>query len=294
MSRLQKKCIIGSTSVHLALLLVLIIGPGFFSKDDTLDESQVLTFMPMMATDSDKTGGGTPRQNPQPPTPRVETPPPAQPPAPRVQERVEQPDPPKREETKEVEREKPTPQRNDRESLDAKQEKPKKHEVKVNTKVVKIATATRNQNSTSTAQEQKAQERAAAERAAIFRDARQRVSSNLSSTTQVDMPEGPGGGGVSYAPYAQIVRKVYTEAWSIPNDVTDDEATIKVSVTIRRDGSVISSRIIKESGSRLVDRSIQNALDRVTSIGVPFPAGAKESQRTFTINFSLKAKKLLG
>ena len=44
------------------------------------------------------------------------------------------------------------------------------------------------------------------------------------------MPEGPGGGtGPSYANYAQEVRRVYTEAWRIPPDVDDDEATVKVA-----------------------------------------------------------------
>jgi fido (protein-threonine AMPylation protein) len=42
-----------------------------------------------------------------------------------------------------------------------------------------------------------------------------------------------------------------------------------------------------------VDHSIQATLDRVTFVA-PFPEGAKDSQRTFIINFSLKAKKLLG
>jgi TonB family protein len=286
MSRLQKKCIIGSTSVHLLLLLVLIVAPGFFSKDEVLDESQVLIIMPMMAADTDRPGGGNPqpRANPTPPQPAppVNNPPQQPPEQPRVREETNE---------REMEREKPKP-RDSNESFDPKPQKP--HQVKVNREVKKIASAVRDNNAKAAAQEKREQDRAAAERAAVFRNAGRNISSGLSTSTQVDMPEGTGGGGVSYAPYAQIVRKVYTEAWTIPNDVTDDEATIKVSVTIARDGSVISSRIIKESGSRLVDRSIQNALDRVTTIGVPFPAGAKESQRTFTINFSLKAKKLLG
>lgn len=298
MSRLQKKCFIGATSVHLMLLVVLIIGPGFFSKD-TMDESDVLTFIPLMATESGRAGGGAPPPpNPAPPVvqPEVPTPTPT-----RVQEPVRQPDPPPvREPVREVEpvKEKPTPP-NNRESLDPKPDKtPKKHEVTVNKKVVTIpkdrrTTTANSSNTDTTAQEQKDRERAAAN-SKLFANAGRRISSNLAPSTQVDMPEGIGGGGVSYAPYAQIVRKVYTDAWRIPDDVTDDEAVVKVSVTIARDGSVVSSRIVTESGSKLVDRSIQSALDRVTTIGVAFPAGAKESQRTFTISFSLKAKKLLG
>ena len=87
------------------------------------------------------------------------------------------------------------------------------------------------------------------------------------------------------------MQRVYTDAWRIPEDVTDDEATVKVSVTIAHAGHVISSRIIQSSGSKLVDKSIQATLDRVTFVW-PFPEGSKDSQKTFNISFSLKAKKL--
>jgi outer membrane biosynthesis protein TonB len=263
-----------------------------------MDESEVLTFVPQMATDEDKHGGGAPpRANPTPNPPAPEVPTPT--PPPRVQETVRQPDPPpQREPVRDVEPEKSKPvSRDTRDSLDPKPEKPKPHQVQVNKKVVTIPknrpTTTTSSNTDTTEQEKRDIERAAAN-ARLFANASRNISRGLAPSTTVSMPEGPGGGGVSYANFAQIVRKVYTDAWRIPDDVTDDEAIVKVSVTIARDGSVISSRIIAESGSRLVDRSIQNALDRVTTIGVAFPAGAKESQRTFTISFSLKAKKLLG
>jgi TonB family protein len=108
------------------------------------------------------------------------------------------------------------------------------------------------------------------------------------------MPEGPGGGGVSYANYGQIVRKIYTDGWIVPDDMTDDEATVKVSVTIARDGKVLSGHIVSPSGSTAANRSIQNTLDRIRTIGLPFPEGAKESQRTFIMTFNLKAKKAFG
>ena len=278
MSRLQKKCFIGATSVHLMLFVVLIIGPGFFSKDDTMDESDVLTFIPLMATDSARAGGGTPQpSNPTPPAPQVPTPttpkpqveeqtPPPEQPKVRAQVRETPRVPDKVEKAEKVEKvEDNTQTRDNRDSLQPKTDKSKKHEVKVNTKVVAISKdrrkpTTNSSNTDATAQERKAREQLAN----AFARAGSRAKDSLSTSTKVDMPEGPGGGGVSYANFAQIVRKVYTDAWRIPDDVTDDEAIVKVSVTIARNGSVISSRIITESGSRLVDRSIQNALDRVT------------------------------
>ena len=71
--------------------------------------------------------------------------------------------------------------------------------------------------------------------------------------------------------------------------MTDDQATIVVSVTIARDGKVLSSRIVQPSGSAAANRSIQSTLDRISNIGVSFPAGAKESERTFRMTFNLKA-----
>ena len=300
MSRLQKKCFIGATSVHLLLLAALVIGPGFFSKE-TIDESDVLTFIPLVATESGPAGGGA-MQPAVIPTP---TPPAPAPPTPTVQETPRPPevrrvDPPPSRPPEPIAKPEPEkPSKPDRNSLDPKPEKPvkpKTHEVSVNKNVVKISQDRRKPStapSTADTDAKEERERAAAT-AKLLANAGSRIKSGLSQTTQVNMPEGPGGGGFSYAPYAQIVKTVYTQAWSIPNDVTDDEAVVKVSIVVARDGSILSSRIVTESGSKLVDRSIQNALNRVTTIGVPFPAGAKESQRTFNISFSLKAKKLLG
>ena len=64
-------------------------------------------------------------------------------------------------------------------------------------------------------------------------------------------------------------------------------------MTIASDGTVISARIITPSGDAGVDASVQRTLDRVTFIA-PFPEGATEKERTYIINFNLKAKRMLG
>jgi len=281
MSRLQKKCFLGATGLHCFLLLALIFGPGFFTKP-TVENSPVLEFIPMMAApDNTSVGGGSPRPpaNPTPPvTPPQPTPPTPAPPPPEVKPAIAEPV-------------KPEPvriNRPDPEALPA-TDKPKRHQVQRSTRVVKIAnnkTPQPNRNTT-TAKADDVWRKA-------VENAGKNISSGLASSTKVDMPEGRGGGGVSYAPYGQIVRKIYTDAWLVPDDMTDDEATIKVSVTIARDGRVIASSIQQRSGSAAADRSIQNTLDRITTIGVPFPTGAKESQRTFIMTFNLKAKKAFG
>ena len=66
-------------------------------------------------------------------------------------------------------------------------------------------------------------------------------------------------------------------------------------MVIGRDGSVNADSIVKRSGVPALDKSVQNALDRVRIRGLPpFPDGAKENQRTYIINFNLKAKRLIG
>ena len=70
-----------------------------------------------------------------------------------------------------------------------------------------------------------------------------------------------------------------------------EDATAEVRVTIASDGTVICQTIIKRSGDPAVDASVQRALDRVTTIGRPFPEGAKEKQRTYIIPFNMKTKR---
>ena len=52
------------------------------------------------------------------------------------------------------------------------------------------------------------------------------------------------------------------------------------------DGRVLSARIISKTGDVGLDRSVQLALERVRTIGKPFPSGSKDSQRTFTLDFT--------
>ena len=102
----------------------------------------------------------------------------------------------------------------------------------------------------------------------------------------------PGPGAEAYANYASVVKSIYTQAWTPPEDTASDDANPRVSVTIARDGSVISSRIIEKAGDAPVDNSVQRTLDRVTYIA-PFPDDATDRQRTYTINFNPKAKRTL-
>ena len=132
--------------------------------------------------------------------------------------------------------------------------------------------------------------KAAKLRAKAIANAARAIKANASSATTVEMK---GESSVSYANYASVVKSVYDQAWTPPDDMAGDDANTKVSVTIGSDGTVISSRIIEKSGDERVDASVQRALDRVTFVA-PFPDGAKEKERTFIINFNPQAKRMLG
>ena len=102
-----------------------------------------------------------------------------------------------------------------------------------------------------------------------------------------------GPGGEAFANYAQWVKQVYQDAWIVTDDMDNEQATARVSVTIARDGNVILAQLTRRSGDATLDRSVERALAKVRFIR-PFPEGAKDTQRTFVINFNLKAKRAIG
>ena len=126
--------------------------------------------------------------------------------------------------------------------------------------------------------------------ARAIRSALRNLKSNLTPGTVVDMPG--NSGGAAYASYRDAIATVYYEAWTPPAEADNEEANTRVSVTIANDGTVITARIVTPSGDAKVDTSIQRTLERVTFIA-PFPRGAVEKERTYVINFNLKAKRML-
>lgn len=277
-SRLQKKCFIAAVGFHLLMLVILLVGPAFLSSSKKADERPPIDFIPLKTIDEALSGGGNP--NARPPAPQPPAPQP-QPPTPRPQPEtpVRQPDPPKPvQRDPDVVPPKPTKKLPDvnlkrvtrsNETTPKKQPTPKPDtQPKANDQLTQVAKAAQ----------------------AAAKSIRQNVSDS-----PVEMPElhGPGGGGVPYANFLDRIRQRYSDAWLVPDGVTDDEATATASVTIARDGTVLSSRLIQSSGNALADQSVEMTLRRVT-FAVPLPEGAKESQRTVTIKFNVKAKRGLG
>ena len=285
MNRLQKKCLIATAGSHLLLVVILLVGPGFFTAKSKPDDIQVLTVIPDVLNDTPFSSGVKNAPLP-PPTPIVKPPAPQPvptPPQPVVKpvEPVRQPEP---EPVKEVE--KPTPDAVE----PLPKPKPPTHEVKISLTPVVRQVPLKTPDNTAAENEAKAAARAAKRRAAAIASAAQAIKANSSSATTVEMP---GTGSVSYANYAAAVKTIYEAAWTPPDDTSSDDANTKVSVTIARDGAVVSSHIISRSGDARVDASVQRTLERVTFVR-PFPDGAKEKERTFIINFNLKAKRMLG
>jgi protein TonB len=286
MKRLQTKCILVSAGLHLLLAVILVVGPAFLTSRSKVDDMKTLDFVPAIAIDQAFSGGGNPKAQLPPPTPTatppapqvaVPAPPPPPPPA------VHQPEPA----TVPIRETKPDP-----DAIASEKSTPKHHEIKL-TPVVRRAT---NENSRQPSESDRQAKELADSRLraaeAIGRTARN-LSHDLSPSTSIDTNYGPGGGGEAYANYGQIVKSIYEREWIAPEDAANDDAITKVTVTIARDGTVMSSRIVRGSGDSSVDGSVQRTLDRVTFIA-PFPEGSKDKERTYTINFNLKAKRLSG
>lgn len=110
------------------------------------------------------------------------------------------------------------------------------------------------------------------------------LRSQLSAGIKVNVS---GANAAAFTSYAQYVVSIYRRTWQplIPKNLTRTRVAV-VEVTIDRTGRVLGSRITRKTGDAALDRSVQSALDRVKTIGKAFPAGSKDSKRTFTLDFT--------
>ena len=276
MNRTQQKCFMAATGMHLLLLVILFVGPAFLSSSEKSDSRPLIDFVALKTIEEALAGGGSPNARPStpaPPAPKVETPQPA-PPAPRV-EKVE----PRKVETLE------------RDTFDP---KPVRKLPNINLKPVTRPKnpAAKAKPPTNPISDADAADEQQTRLAGAARNVAKNLQGTLSTGTTVEMP-GPGGGGVPYANFLDALKKIYTDAWIVPDGVADDDATATASVTIAKNGDVVSARVTRASGNREIDRSVQMTLDRVRH-AVPLPDSAKESERTVTIKFNARVKKGLG
>lgn len=274
MDRLAKKCVIASAALHGTLVLVLLVGPAFLPSEEPLEAKQILDFIPFKTLEKSVSGGGNPNvEQIIPVTPPKPAPAPAPAPAPQVQRREEpKPQPPKDEP-------KPAPKPEDTgwKARDASKIKPNLNQTIRTDKSVSKPTVDNSRNE---------------ERAKEFASSAKNVGSKAQAPVQIQL-RGPGGGGIPYAGFNDALISAYMRAWSISSDLAKLNSKVVVSVTISRDGTVMSSRIQRRSGNSALDASVQDALDRVTKVG-PFPDSVKDAHKTFWLEFDPRLKPMMG
>ena len=276
MSRLQKKCFIASTGVHLLLVVILFVGPGFLARPEKAVNVPELNFIPAEVLDAPvqnpgERPAGTPRPTPTPPAPA---------PAPRTEQ-------PRQVETARQESNDVKPSHRD--AVELSDHTPRLP--KVSTQLVSHNSSnqsTKKSSSTSDSREQQIAEANRQARAAALNAALRDLRDGGSGGKVVDVRGIGDGVGPSYASYGAWVRKVFEDAWVRPDGATGREPVTEISVTVGPDGTIVSSRIEKHSGDSQMDASVQRVLDRVSSVGRPFPEGADKKPRNYTIPFILK------
>jgi TonB family protein len=273
MDRLQKKCLVGSSCFHAFLALLLVVGSAFFVDKERTQVIPKVRVIPTQLIDAALAGGGgNPKVAPSEDQQKGDVAKPL-PPKPTP---VVQPPPPKPEPVKPA----PEPPKTVEKPKNTFEPLPLKPVVRSNKE--KIDSQRQVQ-----AREQSAK---AAELTKKFGKVEQSLRSGFTKGTKVEVW---GPGGEAYASYDSLVKAVYDDAWDVSDSLTDDDSTAKVKVVIARNGNVVSAYIERRSGNSLLDKSVQRALDKVKFVA-PFPEGSRDEQRTFTINFNLKAKRLLG
>ena len=319
MNRLHRRCFIASAAMHSLLVLVLFVAPAFFLSEISQKNLPTLDLIPSKAVDDLMFGGGSPKPAvtpapqkemalPPPLSAQVEPQPPPEPaplkPPPKAAKPVKtiepEPTPPQPKKivpdptsTQIKKKPKETPQKADQTESTTK-EKPKKPSIQPSLKK-------ESESSDKEKQAAKAQAKAQAEADARAKDAQskylaklnnvqQKLGQSLSSGTDIDVP---GPGGEAYANYTQIVKSIYQNEWMPPSELADNSATVRVEVSIARQGNVMTAKVIQKSGIPALDKSVQRVLDSIKFVAA-FPLGATDSQRSFIIDFNLKAKRSSG
>jgi TonB family protein len=289
MNRIQKKCMIVSAGIHLLLAVMLIFGPGFLSFNSHENAPPLLKFIPGATVEALLSGGGdksakTPpaeATSPETPTPTPIVTPPvqvSQPPVERVQPR-------------QPERELPPvpkdPPRVNTPAIDVKPAPRKPSDIKVDLTMKTSSTADAKAKREAQAKVAAAARAAEEKRiAALFGRATAGIRGGVSGSTEIKMP-GLSSGGVAYGNIKSAIYTKYFDAWQVPDGAPD--STVYVSITLARDGTVVTSRITDRSGNAQLDSSVQKALDRVRFVA-PLPDSETQETREFNFGFNPEMK----
>jgi len=269
MSRLLKKCIFLSIGLHILLAAVLLICTAFFvAKPDKIRPTLSMIAPDVLDNLLNPHRVTTPKPTPQPPVRRIVTPTPP---------RKVTPTPPRKVT--------PTPPRKVTPKKQSPELKPTKSKVtpKPKRKTIKIARNTQTSEGATVRPKKNTHPKTPSVSAKQLNTIKS-MRSQLSAAINVNVA---GANAAAFTSYANLVVGVYRRAWEplIPSELARSRIA-KVSVTIRRDGRVLSARIVNRTGDAALDRSVQRTLDRVSRIGKPFPSGSKDTQRSFTLDFT--------
>ena len=287
MTRLQKKCFLMSLAMHGLLAIVLIASAAFRSNPEPSDV-QVMTMVPSLLLDRRGSGGGASpalsTSRPEPVQHMAPEPPRSQPVSPTrrsPQPQAEVAKVPARPAPEEVEVSSDRGEASDRPVK-------KHHEIKPDFTLA-------DSNSLSAKETRKS--RAAASEVSRAEESRrlhdiestlQGLATNVRSrggqVIAVDLAG--AGGGEAFASYETAIFNAYFHAWTAPEEIADRLADVDTKIVVARDGTILSAEIVRRSEHREMDRSVEQALRRVTKLP-PFPESAHDSERTFIIHFNL-------
>lgn len=295
--KLFKKCMIGSTLVHIGLIAIVVLFAGFAKKTDDFESFKPITIINLdnvLVTDGPTRGGGSgslppvinpPAPKPVQPQPKP-SPPPPQPKQTSTEPKIE--DTPKPDPTSKTKNTRASDDSQEETSLDGKlPPKSRSTGIKISTNlVVRKSGGTSSSRTSKTGDSSTAVNKIASE----FNSALKNIGAGLSSGgLRMDDVPGFGGGGPAMVNYTQLIMSIFDRAWIPPTEITDENLVTEVRIVIHRTGKVTSARITKKSGNAAMDASVMRALESVTSVP-PFPPEAKDFERTFVIEFNLKAK----
>ena len=139
----------------------------------------------------------------------------------------------------------------------------------------------------------KAEQQAQLQRVAKMRAILGGIQGGLSSPVDIHIDAGGGPNALAFLDYGQMMVRIYEQMWLVPPNLGESLAVVGVTVTVARNGRVLDWDLRKTSGNSAVDKSVRETLQKVIQFE-PFPASFRESQRTFNIDFNLKAKRTTG
>ena len=281
MTRLLKKCIFLSIGLHVLVAALLIAVAAFFITKP----EKVAPTLSMIAPEvldnllNPQSAPVQPRVTPKPPQPPVQRNRIPEPPTPRPPKKVAPvptPTPPK----------KVTPKPLPKKASPAKKTtRPPKSNPAKNRPAIKINSSTKTVNGGGSISRPSV---APSKRPSVNTEGLGKTVKNLRTQLSAGIKVNvSGANAAAFTSYAQYVVSVYRRTWEplIPKTLARSRVAV-VSVTVDRTGKVLSARVVRKTGDAALDRSVQSALDRVRSIGKPFPSGSNDSKRTFTLDFT--------